>query len=184
MRADLALLGLRLTKAQAIADARATNFTPLGPPRAGKRSAHVGWITDANGCDIWQGARMSGYGVVTIAQRHQLVHRVRYEREVGPIPEGAELDHYVCDNGAGGCCNPFHCRPVTHRENTLRSRSMASVHAAKTHCPKGHPLTGDNLDRYELARGGRMCRICHNSRAREYRRAKKVANRHAKRAVA
>ncbi len=131
-------------------------FVPMfDPPRNGKHSARVGWITDANGCDIWQGSRSGdGYGRVHYGTRMQSVYRLRYEREIGPIPPGAELDHFVCDNGDGGCCNPFHCRPATHRENMLRSAR------AKTHCPKGHPLSGENLVRSKLARGWRECQIC------------------------
>jgi hypothetical protein len=141
-------------------------FVPWDPTRTDKRAANMGWITDANGCDIWQGAHAGGYGIVYVNGQRWRVHRLRYELEIGPIPEGAELDHFVCDNGPGGCCNPFHCRPVTHRENMLRSSSIASIHAAKTHCPKGHPLSGENLVKASLARGQRYCRACKNTRQR------------------
>ena len=138
-------------------------FIPLNPARTDKRSAKMGWITDERGCDIWQGSKANGYGQVSVNGRMQLVHRVRYEREIGPIPPGAELDHFICDNGLGGCCNPFHCRPTTHRENVLRGNSFASAHAAKTHCPKGHPLSGENLDKYQITLGQRKCRTCANA---------------------
>lgn len=133
-----------------------------------KRKDSPGWITDANGCDIWRGCRNgSGYGLVRINGRTRSLNRVRYECEVGPIPDGAELDHYVCDNGAGGCCNPFHCRPVTRRENALRGETIASLNAAKTHCPRGHPLSVENLVRSKLAStGNRKCRTCDNSHPR------------------
>lgn len=130
-----------------------------------KRKDSPGWITDENGCDIWQGSRdEKGYGLVHANGRTRRVYFVRYEREIGPIPPGTELDHFACDNGAGGCCNPFHCRPTTHRENVLRSDSIPSLNAAKTHCPLGHPLSGDNLRPHHLARGRRECRACHNTR--------------------
>ena len=135
----------------------------------GKNSANVGWITDANGCDVWRGANAWGYGLVRDGGRMCVVTRLRYEREIGPIPAGMELDHFVCDNGAGGCCNPHHCRPVSGRENVLRGNGFASVHAAKTHCPQGHPLAGENLDKHQLTRGCRKCRICLNARMCAYR---------------
>lgn len=151
-------------------------FVPFNPARTGRRSAKVGWVTNASGCDIWQGCTNSdGYAQVSVDGRMLYVHRVRYEREVGPIPDGMDLDHYVCDNGAGACCTPLHCRPATRRENGLRGTSFAAVNAAKTHCPKGHPLSGDNLAKTQLARGDRNCRICRNARERARRRAAKVA---------
>ena len=130
-------------------------------PLQGERSARVGWVVAENGCHVWQGGcNTGGYGQVRVAGRKRLVHRVRYEMEVGLIPDGMVLDHFACDNGAGGCCNPLHCRPVTRRENTLRGDTAAARQAARTHCPLGHPLTGDNLARSELARGHRKCREC------------------------
>jgi hypothetical protein len=139
-------------------------FVPWGTRKGGHLSKRHGWITDANGCDIWQSCSGNGYAMVRVDGRMSLVYRVRYEREIGPIPPGAELDHYVCDNGAGGCCNPFHCRPASHRENQLRSNSVVSLNAAKTHCPKGHPLSGDNLVKNRLTRGDRICRTCKNAK--------------------
>jgi hypothetical protein len=151
-------------------------FVPWHAKPRGRQSANVGWITDANGCDIWQGNRTTdGYGRVWVDGRDHYVTRVRYEREIGPIPEGMEPDHYICDNGAGGCCNPFHCRPVTRRENVLRGNSPAAAHAAKTHCPKGHPLSGGNLDKHRLARGQRICRTCRNAGQRATYRLKRKA---------
>lgn len=120
-----------------------------------------GYVIDGNGCHVWVGATSGGgYGIAMVDGRVQAVHRVRYAREVGPIPDDMELDHYMCDNGAGGCCNPLHCRPVTPWETSLRSDGASSVNAAKTHCPKGHPLLGDNLCVGELRRGVRRCLAC------------------------
>jgi hypothetical protein len=153
-------------------------FVPFNSANKGKRSAKVGWITDANGCDIWQGARCGGkYGVVGVAGRMYLVHRVRYEREIGPIPDGLDLDHFICDNGAGGCCNPLHCRPVTKRENNLRSNGAAAISAGKMRCPKGHPLVGENLDKGEFRRGHRNCVTCRRARKRAYMARYVAANR-------
>lgn len=43
-----------------------------------------------------------------------MAHRVIYEERVGPIPEGALLDHR-CHNTL--CVNPAHLRLVTHKQN-------------------------------------------------------------------
>jgi hypothetical protein len=40
-----------------------------------------------------------------------------YERHIGPIPEGLQLDH-LCRNRA--CINPAHLEPVTNLENLRR----------------------------------------------------------------
>lgn len=127
-----------------------------------------GWIEDGSGCHIWVGAMTSsGYGAVRIGHTRTLrVHRVRYEREVGPIPAGTELDHFYCNNKA--CCNPAHVRPVTRRENALRADGVASLCAAKTHCPQGHEYSGANLIAGTFKRTGhRKCRICDNARRRK-----------------
>jgi len=127
------------------------------------RGELTGYILDGSGCHIWLGQRNhAGYPGAWDPQsrRQRNVTRVRYEREIGPIPEGMALDHYVCDNGPGGCCNPLHCRPVSHRENTLRSNSASARNLAKTACPRGHPLEGENLVQHRAGRGQRRCRAC------------------------
>jgi hypothetical protein len=130
----------------------------------GRYKNSPGWIVTASGCHIWTGARGdNGYAIAVVGSVHTTAYRVRYEREVEPIPAGMELDHYVCNNGAGGCCNPLHCRPATPRENNLRSDSGAALNAAKTHCRFGHPLSGDNLVRSQLRHGRRLCRTCRNA---------------------
>lgn len=137
----------------------------------------IGWVVDDNGCHIWQGERVGrGYGRVRHRGRMQMVHRVRYEMEIGPIPEGYELDHYVCNNGPGGCCNPHHCRPVTTRENTLRGDGISSVCRARTHCPRGHALSGNNLQEYHKVRGNRSCQTCAAARQRAQHRARSHAH--------
>lgn len=152
-------------------------FVPMfDPPRQGKGSARVGWIVAANGCHLWQGScDRKGYGRVRLGGITRRVHVVRYEREIGPIPTGTELDHYVCDGGPLGCCNPAHERPASHRENTLRGSSFAAENAAKTHCPLGHPYDDENT--YVNPRGERSCRTCR--RACDRRRNRGCAMEHA-----
>lgn len=125
-----------------------------------------GYIVQENGCHTWLGCQLPlGYGRVSIDGAPDYAHRVRYEREIGPIPEGMELDH-ICRNAA--CCNPQHLEPVTHRENVLRGNSPTAANALKTHCSKGHPLSGDNLCPYNKKRGYRTCLICKRERNRIY----------------
>lgn len=129
-----------------------------------ERSSRVGWIIMPNGCHIWQsGKDKDGYGLVTVDNRSRRVHRLRYEQEVGPIPEGMQLDHFVCETPS--CCNPAHVRPVTARENSLRGRSVSAVNAAKTHCPQGHALTPDNVFPVHKRNGQRGCKKCINAKS-------------------
>lgn len=50
-----------------------------------------------------------------------MAHRVSYETFVGPIPEGAQLDHRTDLGCIGGLCiHPNHLEPVTSEENLRR----------------------------------------------------------------
>lgn len=115
-------------------------------------------------CWLWTGARdWNGYGQTAIGHVNLRAHRVAYELERGPIPDGLTLDH-LCRNPP--CVNPSHLEPVTSGENTMRGDTPASVNAAKTHCPSGHPLSGDNLFSVS-GRRNRRCRECHRIQTRE-----------------
>jgi hypothetical protein len=72
------------------------------------------------GCLIWTGRLNNhGYGVIKVKTSTRLVHRLMYEYEVGPIPEGLELDH-LCRVPA--CAEFTHLEPVTHQENCRRGK--------------------------------------------------------------
>lgn len=136
-----------------------------------------------DGCWIWTGARVRGYGIV-MREKHPgfgrtcvPAHRDVYELLVRPLEPHELLDH-LCRSRA--CVNPDHVDPVTQKENLRRSaRTQASRNAAKTHCPAGHEYAGTNLIMHA---GMRFCRECHrlrciayNRRAREARLAARAA---------
>lgn len=120
-------------------------FVPFNErPLRGNNSRNVGWVVMENGCHIWCSiSHPKGYGYVRYGGRNRPAHVARYEREIGPVPPGMQLDHYVCNNPS--CCNPAHVRPATSRENTLRGNTVTSANAAKARCHRGHPLSGENL---------------------------------------
>lgn len=131
------------------------------------------------GCLRWQGTHHSaGYGLIG----HRYAHIVAYEREVGPVPEGMELDH-VAKRGCKyrDCVETAHLEPVTHAENIRRSQKIIDQ-IARTHCPAGHEYTPENTRVRVTASGGtkRDCRACQRLRnreaARKRRLAKKIAN--------
>jgi len=98
-------------------------------------------------------------------------HRVSYELEVGPIPEGLELDH-VKKRGCRStrCVAVEHLEPVTNVENNLRSNSMSARNARKTECLNGHEFNEANTR--TRPDGQRDCRVCVRDRRRKYRELK------------
>jgi hypothetical protein len=126
------------------------------------------------GCWEWQGARNDlGYGQLALAGHKRVyAHRFSYEKFVGPIPAGLQLDH-LCRNPP--CVNPTHLEPVTQRENLLRadSEDMQAYWAGV--CRRGHPRAGDNVILSSSRPGKRDCRPC--ARIREQNRKKRTRQR-------
>lgn len=109
-----------------------------------------------DGCHIWTGRKIRGYGVFDFKGGSQLAHRWIYEQKVGPIPEGYHLDH-TCQNPP--CVNPAHLQPVSPNEHPVlhaRRRDFAST----WQCAKGHPIS----ERYVTKLGQWRCRICDSER--------------------
>ena len=66
-------------------------------------------------CLIWTGGQTrGGYGSISADGKKLRVHRLAYEREYGPIPQGMEVDH-TCH--ARLCCEPTHLRLATRPQN-------------------------------------------------------------------
>jgi hypothetical protein len=66
-------------------------------------------------CWPWTGyTNTRGYGVIRINRRTVLAHRIAYQVERGPIPDGLFVCHH-CDNPP--CCNPAHLFLGTQTEN-------------------------------------------------------------------
>ena len=66
-------------------------------------------------CLEWMGHRnANGYGRLTFDKALILAHRLSYQLEVGPIPDGLMIDH-ICHNPA--CVKPAHLRLATSKQN-------------------------------------------------------------------
>lgn len=128
---------------------------------------------DLGPCWVWTGAHDKyGYGGIGIDnQRRAKAHRIGYEIQVGPIPDGLELDH-LCRTPA--CVRGSHLEPVTHRENVLRGNAPSAITHRTRICKRGHPFEGDNL----VSAGpgqGMTCRQCQNMRQREWKQQRGIA---------
>lgn len=72
-----------------------------------------------SGCVEWTGhvSKTTGYGQFGDDKKLYYVHRWSYQHFVGPIPEGAHIDH-LCNNRR--CVRPDHLEAVTQAENNQR----------------------------------------------------------------
>lgn len=141
-------------------------------------------------CWTWGGdVHKSGYGSIYVhGGRPQLqkAHRFAYERLVGPIPDGMEVDHTChtkeCPTPGMGdphrsCVNPRHLEVVDRPTNIRRSQApekTREMFAAITHCPQGHPYDEANtIWRKAKNKSGiypaRVCRTCHRNYVRAWR---------------
>lgn len=85
-----------------------------------RRGVRELWLPDRNGCWMWQlSTNDRGYGLAWDGSKLVKAHRLVYEQEVGPIPEGKVLDHrcFVL-----ACVNPEHMEPIEQAENIRRGR--------------------------------------------------------------
>lgn len=77
-------------------------------------------------CWVWTGAiSMQGYGLVTRDKKHTSSHRIAWELQYGPIPDGMCVCHH-CDNRK--CCNPNHLFLGTNEDN-MRDMYQKNRHA-------------------------------------------------------
>lgn len=94
---------------------------------------------EPSGCLVWTKTRVAfGYGRISRGSRgagNASTHRVAWELENGPIPDGMHVLHH-CDNPP--CCEPSHLFLGTLSDNT---QDMLSKGRAKGHIPSGtaHP---------------------------------------------
>lgn len=110
-------------------------------------------------CWLWtRSTTADGYGRVKGDGKQGpvlLVHRVQYERYVGPIPDGMHVDH-LCR--VTGCARPLHLEVVSPRTNALRGQAPTVTLHLDERCARGHPAA----ESYRRLSTGRVvyCRTC------------------------
>jgi hypothetical protein len=89
---------------------------PRRPPIKELIMSRVEFIPEC-GCWIWMGSASGDgeYGRIRFNGKNWNVHRLLWEIENGPIPDGLILCHR-CD--IGFCCNPKHLFLGTNQDNT------------------------------------------------------------------
>lgn len=125
-------------------------------------------------CWEWIGGKAGAYGGFYVGggaknRIRAYAHRWAYEKLVGPIPEGLEIDH-VCLNKL--CVNPDHLEAVTHSENQLRMRATTyTMPDMGPTCRAGHPRNAENTGVNKA--GYRFCRPCARDAQRRHKERRK-----------
>ncbi|AGY47183.1 HNH endonuclease [Clavibacter phage CN1A] len=136
----------------------------LGRPPIPLKDRFWAKVTKTDTCWLWTASKNSkGYGRIKVGKRYVAAHRVAYQMEVGPIPEGLQLDHVKARGYVNRhCVKPAHLEPVTARVNIARGNGIASQNARKTHCLRDHEFTKENT---YLIGTRRQCKTCARLRA-------------------
>lgn len=73
---------------------------------------------DSDECLTWPYTRNAkGYGLISMAGRPQMAHRIICQKVHGPPPSKAHQVGHSCGKGFDGCVNPKHLRWVTAKQN-------------------------------------------------------------------
>lgn len=116
-------------------------------------------VDKSGDCWMWTGATNTRYPVFALGGRGNMgyAHRFSFELNVGPIPDGYEIDH-LCRVPL--CVRPDHLEAVTPQENKRRTRTAQ--------CQRGHERIAENV--WIGPRGEHRCIPCDRLRWQTYQR--------------
>lgn len=133
----------------------------ISPTKYWQRIEHRISPEPISGCWLWMGrVNQFGYGTIGI----KLTHRVVWEHEHGPIPNGLYVCH-KCDVPL--CVNPAHLFLGTQLDNMvdMRCKGRSPKHR-KTHCPNGHPY--NDVNSAYTPDDWRYCKVCKRLQRRQW----------------
>lgn len=92
---------------------RGRDLTPIA--RMNSTERFWSYVNRSPGCWGWSGPMSSdGYGKFSIGTKKVSAHRFAYQRLVGEIPSGMEIDHSC---RVRSCVNPAHLQVATRKQN-------------------------------------------------------------------
>jgi hypothetical protein len=108
------------------------------------------WIGDE--CWEWRGCRnrLGGYGRLSIDGQRVLAHRVAWEMEQGPVPDGIRVLHR-CDNPP--CVRPDHLFLGTQADNIADMRAKGREAGRKGNRNGRAILTAEDIAEMRVLRG-------------------------------
>ena len=130
-------------------------------------------VDKSGACWLWTASARKGYGHFRVGARSKGSHRVSWELERGPIPEGLHVLHNCPGGDNRACVNPDHLWLGTNADNMadkVAKGRHTNQNTYKTHCKRGHEFTPENT--HTTSEGWKYCRECKKLTNQQQRRSK------------